>query len=146
MKTLVLFGSTRRSTSQVVNRLPDYLDFEFDVKNVKELKETSLLKDYELLLFFAPTYGDGELQQDMEDFLRRLNDDLSGKSFAICELGNYYGYDDFAHGAMPIIRSHLLLHQASELVPPVSIDSLPKKDWDNLKAWCGLLNRAQANG
>jgi hypothetical protein len=35
----------------------------------------------------------------MERFLVRQHVDLSGKYYAICELGNYYGYDDFEFGA-----------------------------------------------
>lgn len=98
------------------------------------------LARYSLLLFFVPTYGDGEVQEDMEQFMLQLSSPLSNKYFGICELGNYYGYDDFAHGAMPILRQHLKSLGAKEFVPPVSIDSLPKKDWANLDRWTALLN------
>ena len=145
MKTLVLFGSTRSSTRQVVNRLQSYLTFRYDTLDVRDLSDGHLLQSYELLLFLAPTYGDGELQDDMEAFLTQYADDLSGKHFSVCELGNYYGYDDFAHGAMPIIRHILLSLNATELVPPASMDSLPKKDWNTLETWCGLLNKAHQN-
>ena len=129
----------------VVRRLEDYLSFEFKAVDVARLTDARILEEYELLLFFAPTYGDGELQQDMEDFLQRLDQALPDKHFAVCELGNYYGYDDFAHGAMPIIRDALLELKAKELIAPVSIDSLPKKDWENLKRWCDLLNQVVAD-
>ena len=140
MKVLVLYGSTRRSTSQVVNKLPQYLTFDFDRVNVKELNASTNLRDYDLLLFLAPTYGDGELQEDMERFLSKLDTDLDGIQYAICELGNYYGYDDFAHGAMPIIQAYLKPLNAAQMIPPASIDSLPQKDWRNLEAWCERLN------
>ena len=140
MQVLVLYGSSRRSTQMVVNRLPQYLKFPFDVINVKSQVNLTDLKPYELLLFFVPTYGDGEVQEDMERFMLRLSSPLPTKQFCICELGNYYGYDDFAHGAMPILREHLTRLGAKEFAPPVSIDSLPKKDWQNLNRWCSLLN------
>lgn len=140
MQVLVLYGSSRRSTQLVVNRLPKYLNFPFDVVNVKTPVSMADLDRYSLLLFFVPTYGDGEVQEHMEQFMLQLSSPLTTKQFGICELGNYYGYDDFAHGAMPILRQHLNTLGAKEFVPPVSIDSLPKKDWLNLERWCAILN------
>lgn len=96
---------------------------------------------YELFLFFSPTYGNEELQQDMERFIVDFKLDMTGKYYAICELGNYYGYEaDF--GAMKIIRHHLEKLRGKEFVSPLSMDSLPKKDWVAFATWCGKLNGA----
>jgi len=94
---------------------------------------------YDVFLFFCPTYGNEELQQDMERFIIDFKLDMSSKYYAICELGNYYGYEaDF--GAMKIIRHHLEKLCGKELVSPLSMDSLPKKDWKAFATWCGKLN------
>jgi flavodoxin len=140
MKTIILYGSTRGSTERVVKALSKYLSFSYEVRNVKLLQNSDVLNQYDLLIFFAPTYGDEELQDDMENFLSICNNDLSGKFYAICELGNYYGYDDFSFGAMRIISHKLDILNAKQFIQPLSMDSLPKKDWDALERWCFLLN------
>jgi flavodoxin len=140
MKTVVLFASSRGSTRRVVKRLDEILEFSFDCFDVKSLKDSSSLEKYELLLFFCPTYGNEELPLDMERFIVNFKLDMSSKYYTICELGNYYGYEtDF--GAMKIIRYHLEKLCGKEILSPLSMDSLPKKDWMALATWCGKLNK-----
>lgn len=140
MEVLVVFGSTHNSTKRVVEKLPSYLNFPFDVVNAKNLPNRFSVINYELILFFTPTYGDEELQEDMENFLINFARDFKNKKYAICELGNYYGYDDFSYGAMEIIRGEMTMSGAKQFVSPLSMDSLPKKDWDILEKWCCDLN------
>ena len=141
MKTCVLFGSSRGSTRQVTKALKDHLTFSFDVVDVKTRTDAEFTRDYDLLLFLAPTYGDEELQEDMEAFLQYLPADMGKQYFAACELGNYYGYDDFTYGAVPIMRRELLARGCREWSTPVSVDSLPKKDWDVFARWCTELEK-----
>jgi hypothetical protein len=75
----------------------------------------------------------------MENFLVQINFLLNEQYFAMCELGNYCGYDDFVFGALPIMKQKLLSHGAKEFISPLSLDSLPKKDWHLLQRWCNLL-------
>jgi flavodoxin len=139
MKTVVLYASSHGSTRSVIKRLAEMVQFSFDCFDVKSLRDSSSMDKYELFLFFCPTYGNEELQPDMERFIINLKLDMSGKYYAICELGNYYGYEtDF--GAMKIIRYHLEKLFGKELVSPLSMDSLPKKDWKAFATWCGKLN------
>ncbi len=140
MKGLIVFGSTRGNTRTVAGRVPGMLEIAVDVMDVKNIGSTELLAAYDILVFFASTWGDGELQADMEDFLARHPLQLGGKPYAICELGNYYGYDDFEYGAMRIMRHYLEQGGGTEFVEPFSMDSMPRKDWDGLERWCKLLN------
>lgn len=140
MKTLVLYGTNHNSTKRVVEKIKDHLKFTYDIINVKDVDDISIILNYELLLFFVPTYGDEELQDDMENFIIKCKLDLSEKYFAVCELGNYYGYDDFIFGAMPIIYKSLVALKAKPFLTPLSLDSLPKKDWALLEKWCYKLN------
>jgi flavodoxin len=140
VESLIIFGSTRGNTRTVVKRMPSLLDFPVDTRDAKHGLDDASLDDYDLLLFFASTWGDGELQADMEDLLVRTPLRLNGKYYAICELGNYYGYDDFEFGATRIIRHHLELAGGRELVESFSMDSLPRKDWEGLKRWCTEIN------
>lgn len=142
MKGLVLYGSSTGNTRRVANRLPEHLQFPIDVLDVSTVLDAVLFMQYDLLLFLAPTWGDGELQIDMEAFFVRHQIDLQGKPYAICELGNYYGYDDFEFGALRIMQHQLKLWGGREFVEPFSMDSLPRKDWDGFARWCDLLNRS----
>jgi flavodoxin len=142
MKGLVLYGSSTGNTRRVVSRLPEYLQFPVDIFDISTVMDAALLMQYDLLLFFASTWGDGELQADMEAFFVRQQIDLQGKPYAICELGNYYGYDDFEFGALRIMQHQLNLWRGCEFAEPFSMDSLPRKDWDGFTRWCDLLNRS----
>ena len=108
MKIAIVYGSTHGKTTKVVRETAAHLNRPLDLFNVRDVLSAAELVEYDLLLFFAPTYGDEELQSDMEAFLLRCELNLSGKHFAICELGSYYGYEDFAFGALRILREHLL--------------------------------------
>lgn len=140
MKALVVYGSTRGNTRLVANRLPGLLAFPIDIVDVKTLDGPDIFKEYDLLMFFASTWGDGELQIDMEKFLVREAMQLHGNPYVICELGNYYGYDDFNFGAERILQHFLKAAGGVELVEPFSMDSLPHKDWVGLGRWCDLIN------
>jgi len=97
------------------------------------------MPDYRLI-FLCPTYGDGELEQEFERFLFATNWDAhKGKAYAFAELGLYAGYEDFAHGLVPIIRSVLRKAGLRECVPPLSIDSVPMNDWPAVDAWSDLI-------
>jgi|GEM_PF-771223 len=141
MKSLVIYGSTLGNTRLVVKRLPELLKFSVDIVDVKTLADSQVFHEYDLLLFFSSTWGDGELQADMESFLVREALRLDGKPYAICELGNYYGYDDFNFGAERILQYFLEAAGGIELVEPFSMDSLPYKDWVGLSRWCDLINK-----
>ena len=118
MKTVVLYASSHGSTRRVVKTLAETVKFSFDCFDVKSLTDSSSMGKYDVFLFFCPTYGNEELQQDMERFIIDFKLDMSSKYYAICELGNYYGYEaDF--GAMKIIRYHLEKLCAKELVSPL---------------------------
>ena len=140
MKSALLFSSQHGRTRKVVDVAMRELTVKPDRLDVKEAPSPETLSSYDLLLFFCPTYGDEELQQDMEDYLRQLALDLTGKRFAVCELGNYYGYDDFSFGAMRILRRRLLELNGRELCQPLSLDSLPKVNWGQLSRWVAAVN------
>ena len=67
---------------------------------------------------------------------------IKNRQYVICELGNYYGYDDFQFGAMKIIKKHLESLGWEEAFPGVSLDSLPVIDWDVFNQWKENLDNA----
>jgi len=141
MKIAILYGTTHGRTKKIVKKLPDFLNFKYDVFNVKEIDSNKFLLDYDLFFFISPTYGDEELQDDIENFLQKLKDDLTSKEYIIMETGNYYGYDDFEFGAKKIIEYHLQGLNAKEYYCSLSLDTLPKIDWDLLAEWSNGLNK-----
>lgn len=140
MKIAVLYGTTRGSTARIVSNLAKFVKFSFDAYNVKEIKDLKLIEDYNLLIFFCPTYGDMEPQEDIENFLMRFNIDMSEKYFAVCRIGTYEGYDLFEPSCGRIVRVEMLNRGGIEIIQPISIDSLPGIDQIALGRWFVLLD------
>lgn len=87
---------------------------------------------FDLVIILCPTYGDGELPIEMEDFV----EDVPGiKDFLVCELGNYYGFEDQTFGVSEIIRNRLAAKGWIEVGESLSLDSLPRIDWDAWNPW-----------
>jgi len=116
------------------------LNVQPEVFDVKDRPSNEQLADFDLFLFFTPTYGDEELQEDMENFIEGFDLDLRGKQFVICELGNYYGYDTYSFGAMAILRQRLIKLNGREIFSPLSLDSYPKLHREHLFDWVEQLN------
>ena len=129
MNTLVLYDTVRGKSRKVARRLGF---------NMASITDNECLDRYGLVIFVCPTYGDEELPGPMEDFLVSL--DIRSKSYAICELGNYYGYEDKTFGAMKIIKHHLELLDWCEVVEPLSLDSMPHIDWTEVDVWKEKIN------
>ena len=140
MKAALLYSSSHGKTRKVVAEVLPRLKIRPEVIDVKDRPAREQLATCDLFLFFTPTYGDEELQDDMEDFIDGFDLELSGKQFVICELGNYYGYDTYSFGAMPIVRQWLLKLKGREFFSPLSLDSFPKVHWEHLYDWVEQLN------
>ena len=126
MNILVLYASSHGRTRQVVFRFAEQLPLPCAIHNVKDDGSSKLILACELLVCFCPTYGDEELQDDMERFLECNLTEVEGKRFVICELGNYYGYDDFSFGALHVLRKAFLELKGVEFFEPLSLDSFPE--------------------
>lgn len=135
-KIALLYATKHNHTKKVVDNI--LVDFQFDVYNVSNCDQ-SVFHHYDLIIIFCPTYGDEELPLEMEDFIHKLT--IINKAFVICELGNYYGYDDYQFGALKILKNQLLSLGWTEAMPGLSLDSLPKIEWDCFYKWCRRLNQ-----
>ena len=90
------------------------------------------LSSHAVVVFVVANTGDEELQQPMEDFLAALT--VEGKMFAICELGNYFGFERDCFGCKVIARKVLVQLGWGE-ISDVSIDSMPTLDEKRLQVW-----------
>ena len=136
MNTLILYSSRGNSAKKVAESISKNSNHKSKIfcLNNNEIKAQSL--DFSYLILVCPTYGDEELESDMENFL--INSDWnnhSNKLFSVCELGLYRGYTETSQGAGAIISKYLkskglLLHKKI-----LSVDSIPLEDFTLIKKW-----------
>lgn len=91
----------------------------------------------------VPNYGDGEIQAVMENFIVEREYDI--REFSVVELGNYYGMDDWAFGAAGKLARVLEARNARPFFSHLSLDTLPKIDWDTLGKWVAAMSAAGEN-
>ncbi|MDE7448249.1 MAG: flavodoxin domain-containing protein, partial [Helicobacter sp.] len=79
-------GDTEKVVEQIAEELREYVDVKiFDVAKASR----NDLRRYENLIFASPTYGEGDLQSDWEDFLPKPSaSDVAGKTIAFVGLGD----------------------------------------------------------
>lgn len=122
MNVQVIYASNHGKTKQVADKFTQ-------AENAENC--TSLHGD--VVIFLCPTYGDEELPFAMEDFLIKHTN--RNKQYVICELGNYYGYDDFQFGARSIIEKILIQRGWLCFYKNLSLDSMPQIDWNVFYKW-----------
>lgn len=91
------------------------------------------LCQFKRIIIVCPTYGDAEILPDVEIFLKNFN--IRKKEYALCELGNYFGFEWNEFGAATIIKKHLNNLDWKLIFPVLSLDSIPKVDFECLKNW-----------
>jgi flavodoxin len=138
MNVALLYATTFGHTKRVLTRFRMQIDIPGEAFQVPIL--SSAIESYDSFIFFCPTYGDEELHPDFEKFLVNLS--LRNKTYALCELGNYYGYDDLQFGPARIIRPYLAKLGWQEFCPLLSLDSLPKINWPALDEWISIMKIA----
>lgn len=88
-KVLVVFGSTNGNTEDAAQLISEQLGGSATVENVADLNDASGFLEYDLLLLGTSTWGEGDLQDDWEDFIDKLDSvDLSRKKVALFGLGD----------------------------------------------------------
>lgn len=98
-KIAIVYGSSTGATEAVAEKLQPMFDdatlFNADGFDVNELK------DYDFLIFGASTTGIGDLQDDWEVLLPKVEKmDLSGKKVALFSLGDSASFSTSFAGAM----------------------------------------------
>lgn len=103
----IFYGTDGGDTENVVKQIADELGEYIDVKlfNVAEASKNDI-RPYKNLIFASPTYGEGDLQSDWEDFLAQLSaGDVAGKTIAFVGLGDQESYGaTFGEGIAHIYR------------------------------------------
>lgn len=98
-KTGIFFGSSTGETQKIAEDLGKLLGVApSDIHNVAQSAPTDVA-DYELLLLGTSTWGAGDIQDDMADFVDGLKAiDLTGKDVALFGCGDTSMSDTFCNG------------------------------------------------
>lgn len=100
----LFYASSTGNTEDVAKQIKEKLaGFDVDLKNVSDCVD-SATKEYDLLIFGVSTWGDGDLQDDWDDYIANLNEEnLMNKRVAIFGLGDQEEYCDNFVDAMGTI-------------------------------------------
>jgi flavodoxin len=100
------------------------------------------LDSFELLVVIVANYGDEELQPEMERYL--LKCEAKNIRYALCELGNYFGFEDDCFGCKKEAL-RILDEKSWVCMDQISIDSFPELDKKKLMAWVKKIHGAATN-
>jgi flavodoxin I len=142
MKTLILYGSTTGNTEQLAATLKDHLStggLKAELKEVVEVTD-ELIKEHELLLLGSSTWGEGELQEDFEEFYEGMGEyDFQGKRFAVFGSGDEECYPDTFCAAVGIIEEKLSDLGATRIIDGLKIDENDADEEKLLHNWADQL-------
>lgn len=98
-KTGIFFGTNTGMTQEIAEQLAELLNIDkSDVHDVAGSAPTDVA-DYGALLLGTSTWGDGDLQENWEDFINGLSAlDLTGKKVALFGCGDTSMSDTFCNG------------------------------------------------
>lgn len=94
----IFYGSTTGTTAEVAEMIAKQLGVaQPDVRNVSEAAPSDVAP-YDVLLFGSSTWGDGDMQDDMHDFMDGISAmDLKGKKVAFFGCGDDTMSDTFCN-------------------------------------------------
>ncbi len=116
----LFYGTDTGNTERVSKRIKELAEAkigagEVDLLEIYKKKKDDMAK-YDLLILGMPTWYDGELQGDWEEFITEIQKiDFSGKKVAFFGLGDQYGYASYFCDALGLF-SELVEKQGGKLV------------------------------
>jgi flavodoxin long chain len=110
----LFYGSDTGKTETIAEKIQDIIGRkEAELTNLSDIKAEEVL-EFDLLIFGAPTWYDGELQSDWEKALPEMQKlDFTGKKVAIFGLGDQYGYAEYFLDAVGTIADVLVANGAN---------------------------------
>ena len=115
-------GNTETVSKKVIESLTELLGREMiDLHEIYQKKAEDVAA-YDLLIFGQPTWYDGVLQGDWEEFVPELKKiDFKGKKVALFGLGDQYGYASYYCDSIGIF-AEMIEAQGGEVVAFTSVD------------------------
>ncbi len=103
MQITIIFGSTGGSTEEVAQKIAENLSCETKLVDISNASNEDFQNSTNLILGTS-TWGDGDLQDDWEDFFDELdNIDFNDKKIALFGLGDQDSYYDTFLDGMGIL-------------------------------------------
>jgi len=126
-KSIVILHNKKKGNNyKVANILKNHFNCD-----IIAAEDNPSLTKYDIIIFVVSNVGDEELCQPMEDYICSIK--LKNKSFLICELGNYFGFEEYI-GCKKIVEK-LLEELKWKKISDISLDSLPIIDLNSLEKW-----------
>jgi len=103
----LFYGTDTGNTERVSKRIKELIEAktgtgEVDLLEIYKKKKDDMAK-YNLLILGMPTWYDGELQGDWEEFILEIQQiDFTGKKVAFFGLGDQYGYASYFCDALGV--------------------------------------------
>ena len=124
-KVGLFYGTDTGNTERVAKKIKELLESKIGVGEVDLLeiykKKKEDMGKYDLLVLGMPTWYDGELQGDWEEFIGEMNQiDFTGKKVAFFGLGDQYGYASYFCDALGVF-SEIVEKQNGKLVGFTSV-------------------------
>ena len=114
MKLKLIYGSDTGNTELVAEDIIKLLD-DVEVTTVDEVTEDDWT-NYDKFILGIPTWYDGELQSDWEDYFEEFKTiDFTGKTVAIFGLGDQLGYQEWFCDGIGIL-GEVILNSGGKLV------------------------------
>lgn len=130
--TIIVYGSTTGNTEKLAHLIKDQLDYPTTVVNVTDVK-LSDIKQADLVLFGSSTWGYGDLQDDFEAFIDKIDADLvGGKDVAVFGCGDEDGFADVFCNAVDTITDKVLEAGANLVTDSLKISDDPEDSLDEI--------------
>lgn len=103
MASAIFYASSTGNTENAAKEINEQLGGGLTLVNIAD-SGVSSMADYDKLILGASTWGEGELQDDWEEYFDEFKEiDFSGKTVALFGLGDQEGYAEYYLDAMGII-------------------------------------------
>lgn len=137
-KVVIVFGSSTGNTETVAEIIADNLSHDVELFNVSDAP-IEAIQGADLVLFGCSTWGNGELQDDFEEFIDELTPELlNGKDVAVFGCGDEASYPDEFCAATDIIRDKAIEAGAHIVADNLKIDEDPNDHEEEIIAFAEL--------
>lgn len=109
-------GNTESAAEEIKTQIENILgEGTVDLIEIYQKKKEDMMK-YDFIIMGQPTWYDGELQGDWEEFIPELKElDFTGKKIAFFALGDQYGYASYFCDSIGIFYD-MVVAQGGEVV------------------------------
>lgn len=139
MNIALFYGSLTGNTMLISEQLSTYLQSQGHKVTMEDqsLVDISNLRDFDLVIFGASTWGEGDANPTTESFLVALDDpliDLSGVKYAIFGLGDR-SYEHFC-GVVDKLEQTLQKKNAHQVSSSLRLEGFPDESMQtNIETW-----------